>query len=118
MRRKQEEMVESVDIPVERRRSIRFPLERTAQIRIFGRRAEEVFMGRTINISSSGILFTVDREVQPGRRAEIAVSWPVRLDNNCPLKLVARGRIVRTEPGKAALQIQQYEFRTMGSNSF
>jgi hypothetical protein len=31
------------------------------------------------------------------------------------LKLMARGRIVRTEQGRAAVEIQQYEFRTMGA---
>jgi len=43
------------------------------------------------------------------------VSWPAQLDNKCALKLVARGRIVRAEPGKVAIEIQQYEFRTAGS---
>jgi hypothetical protein len=28
------------------------------------------------------------------------------------LKLVARGRVVRFEQGRAAIEIQQYEFRT------
>jgi hypothetical protein len=31
------------------------------------------------------------------------------------LKLVARGRVARLEQGRAAIEIQQYEFRTQGS---
>jgi len=31
------------------------------------------------------------------------------------LKLVARGRVVRSEDGRAAIEIHQYEFRTQGS---
>jgi hypothetical protein len=32
-----------------------------------------------------------------------------------PLKLVARGRVVRSEDGVAAIEIQQYEFRTQAT---
>ena len=48
----------------------------------------------------------------PGRRLEVSISWPVQLNNKCALKLVARGRVVRFEQGRAAIEIQQYEFRT------
>jgi hypothetical protein len=33
------------------------------------------------------------------------------------LKLVARGRVARLEQGRAAIEIQQYEFRTQGVKS-
>jgi hypothetical protein len=48
----------------------------------------------------------------PGRRLELSISWPAQLNNKCALKLVARGRVVRFEQGRAAIEIQQYEFRT------
>jgi hypothetical protein len=60
-------------------------------------------------------LFTTDHELNPGKRVEIAVNWPARLNDSCALKLVARGKVVRFESGKAAVEIQQYEFRTQGS---
>ena len=44
--------------------------------------------------------------------SEVSISWPAQLNNKCALKLVARGRIVRFEDGRAAMEIQQYEFRT------
>ena len=79
------------------------------------RGGEEMGVGKTVNISSSGVLFTSEQELLPGRRLELSVSWPAQLDNKCPLKLVARGKIVRSEPGRVAIEIQQYEFRTAGS---
>jgi hypothetical protein len=47
----------------------------------------------------------------------MAISWPAQLDNRMALKLVARGRIVRCEAGTAAVEIQQYEFRTIGNQA-
>ena len=80
------------------------------------RRCHETGNGKTVNISSSGVLFTSDNELQPGERLELSISWPVRLDNKYPLRLVARGRVVRLEPGRVAMQIQQHEFHTQASS--
>lgn len=103
----------------ERRGSSRFPIERAVRYKVISRRnASEPGRGQTVNMSSTGILFTTDQELLPGRRIEISISWPAQLNDSCPLKLVAKGRVVRTEPGEAALEIQQYEFRTVGSNGF
>jgi hypothetical protein len=74
--------------------------------------------GQTVNMSSTGVLFTTDQELMPGRRIELSISWPAQLNDTCKLKLVAKGRVVRAEAGKAALEIQQYEFRTLGSAGF
>lgn len=78
---------------------------------------EDSGLGKTINISSTGVLFTTDKLLIPGRRLEVSINWPAQLNNQCALKLVARGRIVRFEHGKAAMEIQQYEFRTASSNT-
>lgn len=97
----------------DRRSADRFPIERELRYKVLNKRApEEAGSGKTINISSSGILFAADRILRPGRRVELAVSWPAKLNEKCALKLVARGKIVRFEDGKAAIEIQQYEFRT------
>jgi hypothetical protein len=103
----------------ERRASSRFPIERAVRFKVLSRKESPApGRGRTINMSSSGILFTTDRDLTPGRRVEIAVSWPAQLNQSCPLQLVARGRVVRSEPGKAALEIQQHEFRTARAGVF
>ena len=100
----------------DRRSSDRFPIERDVRYRLLNKRSiDEAGAGKTINMSSSGVLFTTESLLLPGRKIELAISWPAQLDNKCPLKFVARGRIARAEDGQAAVEIDQYEFRTQGS---
>lgn len=100
----------------DRRSSNRFAIEREIRYRVVNKKGQqEGGLGRTVNMSSTGILFSVERPLVPGRTLEIAVSWPAQLNNTCPLKLCARGRIVRADRGVAAVHIQHYEFRTLGS---
>ena len=72
--------------------------------------------GELVNISSAGALFTTERALSVGKRAELWVNWPVLLMEQVPLKLVIRGWIVRVEPGKAAVKTGRYEFRTSSSS--
>jgi hypothetical protein len=100
----------------DRRRSDRFAIEREIRYRALNKRGgEESGEGKTVNMSSSGVLFTSGQILRPGRRIELAISWPAQLNNKCALKLVARGRIVRFDNGLAAMEIQQYEFRTQSA---
>ncbi len=97
----------------DRRHSDRFPIEREVRYKVLSKRSgEEAGEGRTLNMSSAGVLFTADHQLIPGKRLELAITWPAQLNNKCALKLVARGRVVRSQNGMAALEIQQYEFRT------
>jgi PilZ domain len=97
----------------ERRRSSRFPIEREVRYKTLNQRAEVVSgIGKTLNISSSGVLFTADHDLPIGTRLEVSISWPAQLNEKCLLNLVARGRVARNLGNKVALQIQQYEFRT------
>lgn len=97
----------------ERRRSSRFPIERELRYKTLNQRSEILAgSGKTLNISSSGVLFTSDHDLAVGTRLEVSISWPAQLNEKCLLNLVARGRITRHNKGQLALQIQQYEFRT------
>lgn len=97
----------------DRRGASRFPIEREIQFRVLSKRnGEESGMGKTVNMSSSGILFETDQVLRPGRRLELSVAWPAQLNEHCALKLVARGRVVRWEEGRTAIEIHQHEFRT------
>jgi PilZ domain-containing protein len=97
----------------ERRRSSRFPIEREVRYKTLNQRTEILAgSGKTLNISSSGVLFTSDHDLPVGTRLEVSISWPAQLNEKCLLNLVARGRITRHHQGQLALQIQQYEFRT------
>lgn len=100
----------------ERRVSERFTIEREMRFKVLSKRhGHEQGNGMTINMSSGGVLFDTDQVLLPGKRVEMAISWPAQLDNKTALKLVARGRVVRFDQGRAAVEIQQYEFRTMGN---
>ena len=102
----------------ERRRSSRFPIERELRYKTLNQRAEILAgNGKTLNISSSGVLFTSDQELPVGTRLEVSISWPAQLNERCLLNLVARGRRTRHLKGQLALQIQQYEFRTQSRPS-
>lgn len=101
----------------DRRRTDRFPLNCELVYRMSGKRlAHEQGAGTTIDMSSGGVLFQCERPPLPGKRIEMAISWPAQLDNRCSLKLIARGRVVRANGNQAAVAIQQYEFRTMGKH--
>ena len=102
----------------DRRTSDRFPIEREVRYKVLNKKnGEEIGVGTTINMSSTGVLFTTEQLLLPGRRIELSISWPAELNNRCALRLVARGRVVRFDDGKAAMQIQQYEFKTQAKAS-
>ena len=102
----------------DRRGADRFPIEREIRYKIFNRKStDDVGVGKTLNMSSNGVLFTTDRHLLPGKRLEVSINWPAQLNSTVALKLVARGRVVRSEEGSAAIEIHQYEFRTSSAGN-
>jgi hypothetical protein len=102
----------------ERRNSGRFPMREDLTYRIIQNRVTiSSGVGTTVNMGSGGILFLTQDHLPPGRMVELAVNWPARLDGTCPLKMVARGRVVRSESGRTAVRIERYEFRTRGQSA-
>jgi hypothetical protein len=78
------------------------------------RRILETGVGRTVDLSSGGIMFDAGRTLPVGLNVELSISWPVLLHNEAPLQLVVSGRIVRTHGSRTAIQMVQHEFRTLG----
>jgi len=70
--------------------------------------------GKTLNMSSRGILFTSDQVLPVGRRLELSISWPALRNRKLAIRLLARGRVVRVEYSLTAMamEIQQHEFLT------
>jgi hypothetical protein len=103
------------DVP-ERRVSNRLPIERDLRYKVLGskKRIKQIGSGKTLNMSSGGVLFTTESDLLEGERVEIAVSWPAQLNDAIPLKFVAVGVLVRAKAAQAALSIERYEFRTRG----
>lgn len=95
----------------ERRRLARFPIQRA----VVYRQGRKTGTGKTINISSGGVLFAADGPPLLGEGIELHVDWPAVLDHRIHLKLSITGRVVRVQGEKAAVAIDRYEFRTAGS---
>lgn len=97
-----------------RRESERFPLVCAVRYRGLGRRGLKLDgNGITIDISSSGVLFTSSDEVPVGSNLELFIDWPLSLNSQCLLSLVVTGPIIRhAAKGQSALKIKTYEFRT------
>jgi len=108
----------NAEIADDRRTSNRMPIERDVRYKLMVHRKTEqppAGLGKTLNMSSGGVLFTTESALPEGTRVELAVSWPAQI-NDTPLKLVTCGRLVRTGESEAAIAIEKYEFRTRGSN--
>jgi PilZ domain-containing protein len=101
----------------ERRADKRFPIKLDIQYRALTSRLPRRFRrGRTINMSSHGILFSDDQTLTYGTKVEAEVDWPFKLDGEVPLKLVIHGSVVRLENRSVALAITRHEFRVCGSH--
>ena len=99
-----------------RRGNDRFPIIRELRYRVLGGRGNSAwYTGKTLDFSSSGILFSAETPLAPGKRVELSISWPAQLDGKCALKLVARCRVTRCSGTKVAVEMDKYEFRTQGS---
>jgi len=96
------------------RKAVRFQLALPVRYKT----ADGTGWGEIRNISSGGALFTTERQLALDADITLSVKWPVRLLDSVHLNLVVAGKIVRVEPGQAAMQIQKYEFRTCGPSLF
>lgn len=99
----------------ERREGQRFPIQQRVVYRAAIGKKILAGCGETINMSSSGILFTLDHPLPKDIWVTIEVSWPVLLDNRKPIKLVTHGKVVRSLDGVVAVRIRDWEFRTVSS---
>ena len=95
------------------RRHRRYPIALECQYKFSYSRMEQMGEGTTVNISSGGVLFRSAKPLPARCSIEMALNWPFSL-NDCALKLVMRGRVVRSDSQATAVQVMQYEFRTAG----
>ncbi len=97
----------------ERRTKFRFPLRRELRYKVL--EDEEVVqsgLGESVDVSSSGVAFQTERDLKTGAAVEVSISWPVLLNDSCPMRLVALGQVLRSSGGVAVCSIDKYEFRT------
>lgn len=74
--------------------------------------------GRTIDISSNGILFQVEDCPDMGERIRLTLWWPARLNSGCSLRLVLDGVVVRRSANVYAMRFDRHEFRTAPVHTF
>ena len=93
-------------------------MECQVRYRVIGRDVFEAFSnGKTVNMSGSGILLITDSVLPPGFLVEVEIDWPARLSDGVPVKMVVRGKVVRSEKRDVALagvRILRYAFHTAG----
>jgi hypothetical protein len=107
---------QAVELTSDRRVSNRLPIERDVSYKVLGSRQtiRHSGLGKTLNMSSRGVLFTTESGLPAGAHVELAISWPAKLHDAIRLKLVAKGVLVRSDENQAAISIHSYEFRTHG----
>jgi hypothetical protein len=97
----------------ERRSNYRFGIQRELRYKMLEDGAIVASgTGRTIDLGSSGVAFAADHPLKPGAFVEISISWPVLLDQTCPMRLIGFGRVLRCSGKKTVCSIDKYEFRT------
>src|SRR6266852_3994175 len=103
----------------ERRTKRRFQIDQEVKYKmLYGQRIAETGVGRTMNISSGGVWFSTETMLTSGMPVELSMSWPVLLNDSCPMKLMIYGCVVRSNEKGAAVAIERYEVRTSGARTF
>lgn len=98
---------------LERRTKLRFALNRELRYKLLDH--EKIVVageGETVDMSSGGIAFRTDADLTAGNYIELSISWPALLDDNCPMRLVVYGKVVRRSDGLVASTVEKWEFRT------
>jgi hypothetical protein len=68
--------------------------------------------GRTVNISTGGVLFESQRPLAPEMGIRLSIAWPAQLGDAVGLTLRVSGRTIRVQENCTAVKTQRYDFRT------
>jgi hypothetical protein len=94
-----------------RRTAKRYGLELPFEYRLFGRdQYVQEGCGRTLNMSSRGLLVAPDQQISKGLPIEIVVQLPVELKDMTGARLVILGHVMRSGPTGAAIKIVRHGF--------
>jgi hypothetical protein len=70
-----------------------------------------------VYISSKELLFITNEIVAVGQNLQVAVDWPMRLENRIPLILLISGHVLRSSYGELAMTIERHQFRIRKTES-
>ncbi len=100
----------------DRRLHDRYPIALELQYKILNKKGlVHHGCGRTLDISSGGVLFEADCLLPASGPIELAIDWPYLLDGAVTLELVIKGPIVRSDTKAVAVKACHYEFLTAGA---
>ena len=103
---------------VDQRVNRRYPISLEIEYKVLRKgRVERLGLGRTLNVSSGGVLFQATDQLPAGSSVELLMQWPFLLEGVCPLKLVIHGSVVRSDSKGVAIRNKHHEFRTAGARS-
>ena len=94
-----------------RRAAKRYGLDLHFEYRLFGRdRSVQEGWGRTLNMSSGGLLVAPDQPISKGRTIEITVQLPAQFKDATGARLVVLGHVLRSDATGAAIRILHHGF--------
>jgi PilZ domain len=98
------------------RRHRRYPVSLNVTYKLFHQNGKisRLGSGQTLDVSSGGACFESTGPFPSAGSIELTINWPCLLEGVCPLKLVMRGRIVRVDGERIAVEAEHHEFRTAG----
>ena len=96
-----------------RRSHRRYPMNVELEYKLLdGKKVLKSGSGRTLNLSSSGVLFECDEPLPLGAQIRLLLIWPAQLNDRVGLTLCVNGRTVRSVGTCTAMEIVSHEFRT------
>ena len=102
-------------LPWERRSHQRYPITFDVEYEVPGGNGVRLMgFGRTINISSRGVLLEISDPLPNRCRIRLSINWPFFLGGSIPLKLLMYGEIVRVVGNTIAVRVTGYTFHTAG----
>ena len=96
-----------------RRAPFEVPVSLEIQYRVWqGSSSPELGSGRTILLTSSKVVFETDQDLRVDDGLDASITWPVPLDKDIGLQLVASLLVTHTNGHQITAAIRGYEFKT------
>ncbi|MBV9507914.1 MAG: PilZ domain-containing protein [Acidobacteriia bacterium] len=99
----------------DRRINQRYPIQADLEYRII-QKGEVVLAGagRSVDVSTGGILFEAPADLTLGAELEISLAWPARLHDSVAINLCVSGKVTRSDGARHAATIEEHEFYLRG----
>jgi len=110
MRPSQQYLATGLSAMEDRRAQSRYPVKLELRCKPVG--SEATWLGKTADMSSNGVRFSIGRELAIGVTVELRVKWPTTLSETSPLELVLKGRVIRCDGNGMVIQTHHYAFGT------